>query len=218
MRPALLALLLAAGLAAPARAARSLPRCPDGSTPEVTGQPFIPWRCGKPPASAPAQASPARFDLPDRRVKSARDLSPWLGRWRGFVYYRGRRYEVSLSLKKKWRGYAALWTSMDAYLQDRRVYDVKLTRAVGDPGRFHAEVEIAPFPELHGDAWAGTPSVPSTTAAGLSRELVFQYAGRPDSHVVFLDPPSGDSVRFVYYFEEPGAGRVRTEGALTREK
>jgi hypothetical protein len=212
--PILAAVLLAATAFA---ADKPRPHCREGSLPQFTGHPFIPWRCPediRAPQNLPLQP---RFELPLRKDKATTKLAPFAGRWGGIVYYGGHQYEVHARVRPSWRGAVVEWSSMDYFVHDRRDYAAKLSlKWFEGAGHYAGTVSLAPFSPLPFDAWLGAPS--TTTAAGLDRELVLQYQSRPDGHVLFLGRDGADALRFEYYYDEPGQPRRRAAGELTRQK
>lgn len=215
-RAAAIAALACAALHPPAGASeRRGPSCPDGKPPVFTGHPFQPLSC--PQAGERRDEKAANPVLPGFKDRDKTSLRPLLGKWEGLVVFGGARYEVFCELAKdRGRKFRARLLTKDYHMHTKNELKAGLRGSFWRAGRYEARVALEGVPgiEAPAKAWLGAPS--AKDAAGLDREFVLVYQGRPETHRLRFKLMGTDSISFEYAAEAPGEPAARLSGEMRR--
>lgn len=208
---------LAALAAAPLLAAPRL--CPNGRTPALSGDLFVPVECST--GTLPVVPLPGLTVVPPGKEAKA-DLKDLDGRWEGSLIHALGRYELLLTVKTGWGGKTALTLDLKELQFRDRLTDI-LSLVPGKPRGVYEAVlttTLAPEAALKGGAIVGTevpPESPDGKPLAPDRQIDLTFANGA-VHRAYFALKDKSTLRVRAFSGVPGAPLQKFEVELKKTK
>jgi len=208
---------LAALAAAPLLAAPRL--CPNGRTPALSGDLFVPVECST--GTLPVVLLPGLPVVPPGKEAKA-DLKDLDGRWEGSLIHALGRYELLLTVKTGWGGKTAVTLDLKELQFRDRLTDT-LSLVPGKPRGVYEAVlttTLAPEAALKGGAIVGTevpPESPDGKPLPPDRQIDLTFANGA-VHRAYFALKDKSTLRVRAFSGVPGAPLQKFEVELKKTK